>query len=88
MCTKARLRISLGPREHVGLRRLDQLDQRVPRPVVGFARRAQDLRDAQHFRPGQPVERMGDRQRGREREGGERGCEAGCGHGSLRSLIL
>ena len=37
----ARLRISLGPGEHVGLRRLDQLDQRVPGLVVRFAGGAQ-----------------------------------------------
>ena len=50
-CTRARRGSASpsGPGEHVGLRRLDQLDQRVPRPVVGFARRAQDLGDPQHF---------------------------------------
>ena len=77
----ARRGIALRPGEHVGLRRLDQLDERVPRPLVRLARRAQDLGDAQHFRGGQPVEGMGERRRGREHEGGQRGCETGCGHG-------
>ena len=36
----AALWISLGPREHLGLRRLDQLDQRIPGFLVRLARRA------------------------------------------------
>ena len=71
----ARFWISIGPREHLGLRRLEQLDERIPRLIVRRARRAQDLRDAQHFRPGQPVERVGDRHRGREREGSKCRCK-------------
>ncbi len=78
-----RLGIALRPSEHVGLRRLDQLDQRIPRPLVRFAGRAQDLGDAQHLRRGQPVEGVADRQRGRDREGGESGGEPTGGHGSL-----